>query len=468
MLVFSTFFGGNGRYGTLREIAFDSAGNIIVTGYGPHFLPKDFPEATVIGPALVSNVPIAKLTPNGKLLWVTIIGGSGFDKGYGIAVDSLNNIYVAGQTTSSDFPTTQSAWDRTYNGGNADAFVLKLSANGKNLIYSTLLGGSGGDGARGGLALDSDGCAYVVGFTGSKDFLDEGRIANPQKVNRYLGGDFDAFITKVSQDGSSIIYARYLGGSNGKGGEVTVGAQVGAQGHAFVNVIVRADDAFTTPNAFDRTFNGGRADSYFAKLSPDGKQLLYATYFGGSGDEWAEHRMAVDKSGNAYLVGFTASADFPTINAYRSTIGGSGDGYLLKLDPSGQPIFSTYLGGSKGDNVLGPALDANGNILVAGNSESSDFEVTPGAYDRKYNGGKQDAFFQIYDPQGRLNYSTFLGGKKGDGARYVTVDASGNPIVIGSSKSPDFPTTAGAYDQSHSGGDDGFITKFDRSKMHSR
>jgi hypothetical protein len=476
MLVFSTFFGGNGRYGTLREIAFDSAGNIVATGYGPHFTPSDFPTATIIGPGGGgSDIPIVKFTPDGKVLWVTIIGGSGFEKGYGIATDVNDNIYIAGGTGSQDFPTTAGSWDRTNNGGttekcpgppicNMDACVLKLSADGKNLIYSTFLGGSGNDGARGGLAVDNQGCAYVVGHTSSRDFLDEGGIANPQKVNRYLGGDVDAFVAKVSRDGSSIIYARYLGGS--KGSDVTMGVQVDADGHAFVNVIVRSDDAFTTPNAFDRTFNGGQSDSYFARLSTDGKQLLYATYFGGSGDEWAEHRMALDKSGNAYLVGFTASADFPTINAYRSKIAGPGDGYLVKLNPSGQPVFSTYLGGSRSDVSSGPFLDADDNILVAGLTESSDLEVTNGAYDTTYNGGKSDAFLQIYDPQGRLSYSTFLGGKKGDGARYVAVDVDGNPIVIGSSKSPDFPTSPTAYDQLHSGGDDGFITKFDRSKMH--
>ena len=463
---FSSFLGGRG-YGTLWETAFDSSGNIIVTGYGDEYTLKNFPSATLIGPAgNRSNITVAKFSPDGKLLWMTIIGGSANNICVGIDVDAFNNIYIAGWTTSADFPTTPKAYDRTYNGGDSDAFVLKLSPDGKSLIYSTFLGGSLNDTARGGLAVDDHGFAYVVGGTGSKDFLNKKGEGNPAKVNDYLGGPADAFITKVSQDGSRIVYSRYLGGSDDTvHGDSALGVQVDANGCAYVNMIVRSKNAFTTPNAFRRTFSGGKSDSYFAKLSPDGKQLLYATYFGGSGDEFAEHRMALDSKGNTYFVGFTNSADFPTINAHQSKKKGPGNGYLVKLDATGQPVFSTYIGGSNNDHSVGPALDGEGNIFVSGETGSTDFEITPSAYNKTYNGGKKDAYLQIYNPSGRLWYSTFLGGSDFDGARGVAVDKWGNPIVVGFTYSSNFPTTANAYTRSYSGGGDGFIVKFDLSHL---
>jgi hypothetical protein len=474
-LEFSTYFGSGGRSGQVWEIAFDSSGNMVVTGYGTDYTKRHFPSAHLIGPGGgVNDVVVAKFTPDGKLLWMTLIGGSGGEMGLGIVTDSHDNIYIAGKTGSTDFPTTSGAFDRTHNGGapskigkGIDAYVFKLSPDGKALIYSTFLGGSRNESARGGLAVDDQGFAYVVGSTKSSDFLDEnGATPNPAKVNSYLGGKNDAFIAKVAQDGSSIIYSRYLGGSNNTQSEVILGAQVDARGNAYVHAIVSSDDAFTTPNAFDRTFNGGESDSYFAKISPDGKQLLYATYIGGSGNEYAERRMALDDNDNTYLVGSTGSSDFPVINAHQSKKGGRYDGFLVKLDASGQPLFSTYIGGSSRDHTTGPTLDANGNIFVAGGTESIDFEVTSKAYDITYNGGKSDAFLQAYNPSGQLIYSTFLGGGDFDGARNVAVDANGNPILVGGTKSSNFPTTADAHARFLSGGTDGYITKFDRSRMH--
>jgi hypothetical protein len=463
-LGFSRCLGGS-SWGTLRGIAFDSAGNMIVIGYGPEFSPRNFPTATKIGPLGDQNIPVAKFTPNGALLWMTLIGGSRLNRGYGVVVGSYDEIYVAGQTASPDFPTTPGAYDRTFNGGTpnpahgpSDAYVLKLSADGQRLIYSTLLGGSKNDGARGGLAVDAQEFAYIVGFTESSDYL----ASDPARVNDFLGGHSDAFITKLSQDGSRIVYSRFLGGSDNTGAnatEMAPGVQVDAHGHAYLHVIVRSRDAITTPNAFQRTFKGGRSDTYFAKLSPDGKQLLYATYFGGRGDEFAEHRIALDNSGNVYAVGQTRSPDFPVINAHQPSRGGGPDAYVVKLDPTGQPVFSTYIGGSDDESALGPALDAKGNIFVAGLTGSHDFKVTRNAFDRTFNGVK-DAFLQIYSATGQLLSSTFFGGRGFDFARYVAVDARDNAIVTGETDSRDFSTTPVSCARTNARATDGFIAKF--------
>lgn len=475
-LAFSTYLGGARGYGTLREVAFDAAGNMLVTGYGSEYTLRNFPGARIIGPTRGESIPVVKLTPEGRLLWMTLIGGSGKDRAYGIAVDAADHIYIAGQTGSLDFPTTPGAWDRTNNGGgrdclsshgcNLDGFVLKLTADGSRLSYSTYLGGSGEDGARGGVAIDQQGSAYVVGFTESPDFLNKKGVSNPAKVNAHLGG-VDAFVTKVSPNGSAIVYSRYLGGSNDRSSpegraalsaEVAIGIQMDAGGHAFVSAAVRSRDAFTTSNAVSRTFRGGISDAYLTKLSPDGKQVLYATYLGGSREEFPEHRLALDAAGNVYLVGQTGSDDFPTVNADQPKRGGEADGYLLKLDSLGRLVFATFIGGSREEDALGPFLDRDGNIFVTGLTRSPDFPVTRDAIGKTFR-GVADAFLRIYGPDGRLIYSTFLGGSGFDFGRYVAVDAMGDAIVVGETESLDFPTTPGAYSRLSAGDRDGFVMK---------
>ncbi len=462
-LAFSTYLGGAGGFGDLREVAVDSRGDIVITGHGPEFNRSNFPTATVFGPARGQNVLVAKLDPEGHPRWVTIIGGSGKDRGYGLDLDPAGDIYVAGRTSSPDFPTTEGAFDQSYNGGTnarshphgpSDAYALKLAADGQRLLYSTYLGGSGEDGARGGVAVDDRGFAYVVGFTRSRDFLDDD-LANPAEIGT-VPRDSRGFVTKLSRDGSRIVYSRRdVGG---------VGVEVDGLGHVYLHAMANSATAFTTPDAYDRTFNG-RSDVYFLKISPDGKDILYATYLGGTGDEFAEHRIAIDASGNAYLVGHTRSKDFPVVNAQQPQPGGGvGDGYLVKLDPAGQPVFSTYVGGSGRDNLLGPAVDRDGNIFVTGWTESDDFPTTPEAHDASHGGGTFDALLLVYSPTGRLLSSTFLGGAGYDRGRYVALDHLGNPIVVGETGSRDFPTTPGAHDRIHSGDEkDGFVTRFEIS-----
>ncbi len=466
-LEFITFLGTDlALESTLRDITFDSQGNIIVAGAGV-FDPAGYPPSkiTTFGTIDISSAFVASISPDGSQLnWVTLIGGNGNEKGaYGIDINSNNNIYVAGATHSTDFPTTPGAWDRTENNitdMKPDAFLFKLSPDGSQLIYSTYLGGSEGESARGGLAVDSQGYAYVIGGTASRDFLDENGIANPAKVNSFIGGVGDGFVTKVSQDGSSIVYSRYIGSPNDTQHDDTVlGIRVDNQGKAYIHTIVRTDGAYTTPGAYDTSFNGGDADSYYAIISADGKQLLYATYLGGSGGEYAEHNMARDGSGFAYLVGVTSSTNFPIMGGNQSSIGGAEDGFLAKFNAAGQLVHSTYVGGSDDDSAFGPAVDMNGSMYVTGFTKSSNFQTSPGAYDTSHNGDR-DVFFQAYDSSGVLFYSTFLGGGNYDYGRYIAVDPAGDIVIVGETKSSDFPVTPGAYDTTFSGVSDIFIAKF--------
>ena len=468
-LRFSIFLDA-GTGGTLREADFDSQGNVVVVGHGD-FARAAFPQAMFFGRLDESNVIVAKFSAaEGKLLWVTLLGGvrqGGKDRGYGLRVGPDDSIYVAGRTSSADFPTTAGAHDRSHNGGHSaassphgptDGFVLKLAPDGRTLMYSTFLGGSRDDGFRGGLALDRQGCAYLCGTACSGDYLG----ADPARVNGFLGGYSDATLTKLAPDGTHVLWSRFLGSSNDPTGEeLPLGARVGAEGNVYAILDVWGSDAATTPDAYDHTFNGGESDLYFVKVSADGRQLLYASYFGGSGSEFAEHGLVVDAAGNACFAGATSSPDFPVVNATDAELGGTTDAFVAKLNAAGRPVFSTYIGGSGNEeSVFGPALDAKGNICLAGLTSSRDFPTTPAAYDRTYNGGERDAVVQVYSPTGRLLTSTFLGGAGTDYARFIAADRAGSIVVVGETDSRDFPTTPGAHATTFKGKSAVFVTKF--------
>ena len=461
-LEFSTFVGSTEcSYATLREATADSAGNILAVGRGV-YSPDGFPGATVhtYGPlGGGSDIIVVKLKHDGtEMLWVALLGGTDRDHGgYGICVDANDDVYITGKTKSQDFPTTKGAFDETFNGGDQDAFLCKLRSDGGGLIYSTYLGGSKGDSARGGLAIDDQGCAYVAANTFSTtDYLDDATSRNdPRKLNR-SSGRIDHPIVKVTADGKRVEYCRFLGDLGMHLGRIALDAR----GRIYVNDWVNNPKMHVSRNAAFPTYRGGQNDGAFHIFSNDMQTCLYSTFLGGSGNEIAEHRIAVDKSGTSSLVGYTNSRDFPTTDqAHQRTAGGGGDGYLAKFAPDGKPIFVTYIGGSKDELLNGPAMDAEGRVFVTGFTTSADFEVTPNAYDLTYGGGR-DMFLRIYSPRGQLLYSTFAGGEADDQGRFVTTDAAGNPIVVGRTLSRQFPTTPGVHDSGFAGSEDLFCMKF--------
>ncbi len=312
------------------------------------------------------------------LVYSTYLGGSGDDYwGSGIAVDNSGYVYVTGATDSPDFPTTPDAYDTIYNGSN-DAFVTKLSIAGNSLIYSTYLGGNDYD--RGsGIAVDDSGCAYVTGPTDSDDFP----TFNPYQTDQ---DTTDVFVTKLSSAGNSLIYSTYLGGSGYEWGS---GIAVDNSGGAYITGGTYSTD-FPTVNPY-QTYQDG-LNAFVTKLSSAGSSLIYSTYLGGSGHDRG-HDIALDNSGCAYVTGMTHSSDFPTENPYQTYQGG-GDVFVTRLSSSGTSlVYSTYLGGNLTDVGFGIAVDGSGAAYVTGWTASLDFPSTLDAYDTSYNGnGNGDAF----------------------------------------------------------------------------
>ncbi len=364
-LIYSTYLGGSGAeydYGGEGGIAVDGSGNAYVTGftYSSDF-PIEDPFQTYQGG---HDVFVTKLSSSGNsLIYSTYLGGGGDDYGKGIAVNGSGYAYVTGCTISSDFPTLN-PYQTTHQSRHYDVFVTKLSSTGNSLIYSTYLGG--GDWDEGlGIAVDGSGNAYVTGWTVSSDFP----ILNPYQ-GTYQGDYGDAFVTKLSNPGNSLIYSTYLGGS-GAENEYGIGGgiAVDGSGYAYVRGYTYSSD-FPTENPY-QTYQGD-ADVFVTKLSSSGNSLIYSTYLGG-GSRDVGFGIAIDNSGNAYVTGYTYSSDFPTLNPYQADQG-SYDAFVTKLSSTGNSlIYSTYLGGGDDDGGLGIAVDGSGNAYVAGYTHSSDF-----------------------------------------------------------------------------------------------
>ena len=384
-VVYSTFLGGSGTDIGVG-IAVDASGNAYVTG---NTFSTDFPTSSPFQAANggSSDAFVAKLNPAGSaLVYSTYLGGSSFDSGAGIALDSSGNAYVTGRVSSTDFPTA-SAFQASLGGtsGN-DAFVTKFNPAGSALTYSTYLGGSLSDIGIG-IATDTSGNAYVVGATRSTDFP----TANPFQSS-FAGVD-DAFVTKLNPAGGALVFSTYLGGSGDEEGD---GIAVDGSGNVYVSGSTDSTD-FPTANPFQAA-NAGSDDAFVTKFSATGS-AVYSTYLGGSGFECGAFGLDVDASGNAYAAGCTLSTDFPTVDPIQaSNAGGGGDVYVTKLNPSGSAlVYSTYLGGTGFDGALEVAVDSSGNAYVVGETDSTDFPLVNPFM--SYIGGTTDAFvFKIGPP----------------------------------------------------------------------
>jgi hypothetical protein len=367
-------------------------------------------------------------------------------------VDGNGRAYVTGQTDSSDFPTTTGAFDRTYNDG-GDIFVTKLNASGSALAYSTFLGGTSIEFSAD-IAVDGSGRAHVTGQTRSADYP----TTTGAFDRTFNGGIADAFVTKLNASGSALAYSTFLGGT-----EFDQGSGIAVRdGSAYVTGETGSDepgnpDYPTTAGAFDRTFNGGDIDAFVTKLNASGSALAYSTYLGGTNDD-VGHDIAV-RDGRAYVTGYTFSTDYPTTTgAFDRTHNGFIDAFVTKLNASGSALaYSTYLGGTNQDQGEGIAVDGSGRAYLTGFTASSDYPTTSGAFDTTLDGF--DAFVTKLNASGsKLAYSTFLGGTDQDQGQGIAVDGSGRAYVTGDTSSPDYPTTSGAFDTTYNGGD-AFVTK---------
>ncbi len=405
-LVYSTYLGGTGS-DSGSGIAVDSTGQAYITGATQS---SDFPTLSAYQSTLNGSSAAFVTTLNGSgnaLVYSTYLSGSGTDSGGGIAFYSAGKVYVAGSTSSSNFPTTAGVFQATL-AGSQNAFVAEIDttqAGSSSLIASTYLGGAGYDGAVG-IGVDSSGNAVVAGTTSSTNFP----TLNPYQSS--LGSAIDsAFVTKFSATLSApLVYSTYLGGSYFNGPptqsayNIAKGIAVDSTGNAYVAGFT---DAYDFP--IHSNYQGSCSpyctwDGFVAKFDPSGANL-YATYFGGSTYQGTGvygnqiFGIAADTSGNAYFTGFTDTDNLPLMTPVQSVLGGgltetvATDAFVSELNSAGSAlVFSTYLGGTYNDIGSGIAVDASGNIFVAGFASSLDFPVIAGAFQTSNQNDSNDSF----------------------------------------------------------------------------
>lgn len=478
-------------------VAVDSALNAYIAG---STMSTDFPKAGSpfqAGLKGTANVFVAKFNNTANtLLFSTYLGGNTVDTTAGLAVDAGNNVIVAGNTTSSNFPTagTNAAFQTAPLSTHNHAFVSKLDSLGHTLLYSTYLSGNGVDTATG-MALDLSGNAYVTGTTTSTE-IDTGfpsTLGSFSDVQYALthrpGGTSSFFLAKVNpalSGVSSVPYSTYFGGSTPSTGE-TLGGGVAVDANS--DVYITGGTSFTDMpvlNAFQGTLAGG-LDVFVAELNPaavTGTQLLYSTYLGGTGDDIG-YGIAVDSALSTYITGSTTSIDFPAAGTgvFQPTPGGGTDAFLAKLGTPATvgitvgtvPLdYFTYLGGSGDDVGLGIVVDNNGQAVggsqgarITGWTTSADFPARNNPVQPGFGGG-HDAFVARIDTTATTataagHYATFLGGSGDDYGTGIAVDFQGASYVAGETRSANFLTEApplnASFQPSLNGGSDAFLSK---------
>ncbi len=514
-LLYCTYVGGTGiDYPFDLEV--DSEGKAYVTGSSQS---DDFPTTpSAYGQTRVSSTMafVYKLNADATALDYSTYISSGYEvRGHGIQVDANGSAYVVGKAVSTSFPTTPGAFMAAPPQLIDVGFALKLNADASDLIYSTVFGGTGGAEALCCL-LDEEQNLIIAGMTSSSDFpVVEGAYQNDLKGNN------DIFVLSLNSMGSALQFSTYIGGNNADEVSGAAEIQVDGEGHAYV-LANAGDNGFpTTPGAYQTSARA--TDLVLAKLNTDATELIFATYIGGAASDHGD-AFTLDDTGNAYIAGVTFSSDFPTTTgAFSSSLSGSSDCFVTKLNSDGSDLlFSTYLGGDHTETVADIEVDTEGQCAVLGNNLSTDFPVTSNAYDNTPSGGNMflvkfnatgsdliygtfignvslsaealdldetgaayvlshaigsnapttpgaydvtfnilaDLFICKLDPTGSsMVFGTYLGGSSYDLGVGIESDATGAVMVFGKTKSSNFPTTAGAYDRTQNGLDDLLVCK---------
>lgn len=308
-----------------------------------------------------SDAFVVKISPQGKVIWSILLGGSEDEDGRDIAIDANGNIHIIGRTASKNFPTTSKALQPKSAGG-IDAFITSLDSNGK-VLTSSYLGGSGDD-IGFAINLNSNGQLYIAGTTNSLNFPVKNAIQNKNN------GKNDVFLAIINKNRTAINFASYLGGDDD---DQLYGMDIDSSGNVLITGVTSSSNFPTTQGVFQQNFNGG-TDIFVSKFNIQKSTLAYSTYLGGNKQD-SPRNLAVDLNGNAYLVGKTTSDDYPCKNGTRK-LSGKSDAIITILNNNGTKLlYSTLYGGNGSETFEGIVIGIDGSLTVSGLSNSTDFPV---------------------------------------------------------------------------------------------
>ncbi len=443
-LQWSTFYGSSGLENA-KGVAVDDSGNVYMVGTTDG---SAFPVSVGAFQGKLSggyDSYVVKFSLAGARLWSTFVGGTADDAAYDIAIDASGNVCVVGSTYSINYPVSNMTYQST-NSGKVDAFVFRMSSGG-SLLWSTYLGGTYDDEARG-IATNSAGSIFVGGFTSSSNFP-----ASSAYQQNYAGGR-DGFVTAFSGTGA-MLWSTFLGGSSD---DRIHGVDCG--NGIYVSGETNSTNFPTSLGAY-RTFNAGSSDAFISQFTETGA-LSWSTYYGGPSAD-ASYALTTDGNGDVYITGETFGDGLPvTDGTFQSAFAGMRDAYVAKFLSNGTYSWASYYGGSYIDHAFGITADGNDNVVFVGYTRSGDLPVTTGAFQTVHGGGfsMYDAFLVGMNSDGQRLWATFFGGDHDEGARAVVTDGSNNLIFVGECISSNLPTS-NAFQNAFAGGAwDGFAAKF--------
>jgi hypothetical protein len=376
--------------------------------------------------------PTKKLVIDPVLNFAARIGGSGVDLVRGMRVDASGNIYIAGDTDSTEL---RLPWSPSGRGGR-NGWIMKLDPAGTQVLYRVFIEGTGQDSVNA-IAIDAYGNVYATGSTSSNGL---------SGFSGGISGLEDAFVMKLNSSGH-LQYARYIGGESA---DVAWSIDVAGTGVAVVAGQTSSRTMPTTAFVSYPSYRGGASDCFAGRISAAGA-IEWLTYYGGSGLDICR-AIAFDSSGNSYVTGATESLDLPLLNALQTTNAGATDILVARFSAAGVLAYSTYLGGVSLDDALGLGIDSAGGIWIGGTTASGDFPVMDDAVQATIS-GSYDGFVTRIAPDGRaLTYSTFLGGSGEDAIAAISCGTNGRVAIAGFTTSTDLRTRdavmgfAGNYD----------------------
>ena len=451
-LDWSTYLGGTGRDLPFGIAVSQTTGNVYVCGSTGS---DDFPTTSNAYQSSLAggyDAFVSEFSSDGTtLLYSTYLGGLKNDTADDLTVDASGNVYVTGQTVSTDFPTTPTSLEPTFpTGGAVVGFMTELNAAG-GLAYSTYLGGNN-ETYGFFITLDTSNNVYMTGITSSRNFP----LKNPLIRNFYSGQD--SFVMEITPQGNGagdLLYSTYLGGKSGI--VIGYGLAVDSTGAIYVAGETNAT-TYPTLNAYQSANNAKYDIGFITKIAPGGASAVFSTYLGGIKTQGIQG-LALDSSNNIYVTGYTRSPDFPVTNSSKIQL--PSDVFVTELAANGQKLlFSTFLGGTGRDNGWGIAVDSNGYIDVTGYTLSTNFPLQD-PYQNEFGGGLiyGDAFVTVYSPTYSIVYSTYLGGSDDDGAFGLALDSSNNIYVMGRTYSTNFPVLNAVY-PTYAGAGDAWVAKF--------
>jgi len=457
-LISSTFIGGSGS-DRITGLVTDLDGNIFaICATDSLDLPinENSYDSTHNG---YTDLYIVKFDSQLKtVLASSYLGGSGTERNASIFINQSGDVVVSGYTSSSDFPTTNSAYQQNYI-GKGDGFICILDSNLSTILASTYIGGSTGSEYILCVVQDSEYNYYAVGRTASSDFP-----TNENSFDKNFQGDTDGFVIKLDNSLSTKIASTYIGGESDDAIEQII---LSLDGSLFLSGNTRSSlinlGIQTSINGYDIVNEGGNSDVVILKMDKSLSNIIAATLFGGnSSNSDYGSTLIIDSSNNILVGGKTLSTDLPTNqNSYDQTFNGDWDLYIAKFNSDLTTLINcTYLGGAANEEEEIHLFKAENKVIATGRTEASDFPLTEDA-ERTISSGNGEGFICIFDENlSTLEYSTFIGGSDYDGATSVQIDKTGNVFVAGYTYSNDFQNIINGYDTSFNGKDDGFLIKY--------